>query len=125
MQVRILLNVFPSIDTNVCFDSVKKLDDFAKQHNDVVILCVSMNLPFALCRVAKHESIEKVTLLSDFRNRDFGSSYGLTIEDSKLAGLLARAVIIIDETGHIIHADLVDDISQPADIDKAISIMEQ
>lgn len=115
----ILLNVYPSIDTSVCFDSVKKFNEVAG--DNWVTACISMDLPFALSRVLKGESLGNIHFLSDFRNRDFGDRYGLTIADGPVAGLLARAVILLDENHKIIYHQLVDDVSKPVDYAAVIS----
>ena len=116
----ILINVYPSIDTQVCFESVKKFQDAALTHQSIEILCLSMDLPFALQRVAKGEKLTSITFLSDFRNREFGDLYGLTIADGPLAGLLARAILVLDTHHHIVYHELVTDISKPPNYSLAL-----
>jgi thiol peroxidase len=99
----ILLNVYPSIDTNVCFKSVQKFNEEAKHHNEIIIICISMDLPFALKRIATGESLDHVVFLSDYRNREFGELYGLTIADGPLAGMLARAIIVLDSNHRVVY----------------------
>ena len=117
---RVLLNVYPSIDTSVCLGSVKRFNKEAKTGEALIILCISMDLPFALKRIATGEELTDILLLSDFRNREFGELYGLTITDGPLAGLLARAVIALDETHTVTYVELVSDISNPPDYLKAL-----
>ena len=107
---KILLNVFPSVDTPVCAMSVRTFNAEAAKVKGAVILCVSRDLPFALGRFCGAEGIDKVFTLSDLRDRSFGRNYGLEIVDGPMAGLLARAVVIIDSDGKIAYRELVDDI---------------
>lgn len=119
----ILLNVYPSIDTNVCFESVRKFNDFVKEQKDVVIICVSMDLPFALQRIAEGEHLDDIILASDFRNREFGELYGLTIADGPIAGLLARAIIVLDPQHKVSYQELVDDITTPPNYNAAMEVI--
>jgi thiol peroxidase len=119
----VLINVYPSIDTQVCFKSVQKFNETAQQQKEIVILCISMDLPFALKRIAEGESFHNIILLSDYRNREFGELYGLTIADGPLAGLLARAVIVLDEKHHILYHELVKDISNPPNYERALAAL--
>ncbi|GAB1366189.1 thiol peroxidase [Candidatus Cloacimonadaceae bacterium] len=121
---RILLNIFPSIDTGVCAMSVRKFNAEAAKLKNTVVLGVSRDLPFALGRFCGAEGIDKVYTLSELRNRDFGKAYGLEIIDGPMAGLLARAVIIIDENGKIIYRELVDDIVHEPDYKAAIKALK-
>lgn len=116
----VLFNVYPSIDTVVCFESVKRFNAIQSRDENSVIVCVSMDLPFALKRIGDAEQYNNVDLLSDFRNREFGEQYGLTILDGPLAGLLARAVIIVDANQRVTYTELVDDITNSPDYDRAI-----
>ena len=116
----VLINVYPSIDTQVCFESVKKFQQAALNRHNIEILCISMDLPFALKRVISGEHLEGITFLSDFRNREFGELYGLTIADGPLAGLLARAVIVLDATHRVIYHELVYDVSNPPNYQAAL-----
>lgn len=118
-----LLNIYPSIDTNVCFLSVKKFNQTATEIPNVVIACISMDLPFALKRMSDAEHFSKVLLLSDFRNRAFGEAYGLRIVDGPLAGLLARAVVILNHDHKVVYHQLVKEISQQPDYDAALNVL--
>ena len=116
----VLLNVYPSIDTAVCFQSVKRFNEEFVHDKNAVIVCVSMDLPFALKRIGEGEQYQHVELLSDFRNREFGDQYGLTIMDGPLAGLLARAVIVIDPNQTLTYTELVSDITNAPDYEAAM-----
>ncbi len=115
----IIINVYPSIDTTVCFQSVRTFQKRMAPNNPLAILCISMDLPFALKRIAEGEQLKDIILLSDFRNRAFGDLYGLTVIDGPLAGLLARAVIVLNKKHEIIYHELISDISLPPNYDAA------
>ena len=117
----IFLNVYPSIDTKVCFSSAQHFNRIAAGHPEVVVTCISMDLPFALQRVCTGEALDQILLLSDFRNREFGDHYGLTIADGPLAGLLARAVIVLDSRHHVVYCELVTEITNAPDYDAAVA----
>ena len=116
-----LINVYPSIDTSVCFESVKTFSDAAAKKKDMVVVCVSMDLPFALQRVATGESFDNILFLSDYRNRDFGDRYGLTMADGPIAGMLARAVIVLNKDHKVVYRELVEDVTSPPDYNKGLS----
>ena len=119
----VLINVYPSIDTQVCFKSVQTFNKEAQHKKDVVILCISMDLPFALKRISEGESFRDIILLSDFRNREFGERYGLTIADGPLAGLLARAVIVLNAKHQVVYHELVKEISNPPNYQLALEAL--
>lgn len=121
---RILLNIFPSIDTGVCAASVRKFNIEAAALDNTVVLGVSRDLPFALARFCAAEGIDKVFTMSEMRDRDFGHAYGLEIVDGPMAGLLARAVVIINEAGKVIYSQLVDDIVHEPDYAAAINALK-
>jgi thiol peroxidase len=110
---RIVLNIFPSLDTPVC----------AANFINTAVLCISRDLPFAQARFCGAEGIKNVVTLSEFRDTDFGKDYGLEIVDSPMAGLLARAVIILDEKGRIIYTELVPEIAQEPNYDAALKVL--
>ncbi len=120
---RIVLNVFPSLDTAVCAASVRRFNQEAAKFKNTVVLCVSMDLPFAMSRFCTAEGIDGVTVASAFRSPEFGKDYGLTMVDGPLAGLLARAVIIIDENRNVIYYDLVSEITDEPNYDGAIYVL--
>ncbi|MDE6082996.1 MAG: thiol peroxidase [Muribaculaceae bacterium] len=111
---RIVLNVFPSIDTEVCATSVRKFNMEASKYDNTVVLCVSMDLPFAAARFCAANDIENVIAASAFRS-DFGRNYGLEILDGPMRGLLARAVVVIDENGKIAGTSLCEQITEEPD----------
>ena len=104
---RIVLNVFPSVDTGVCAMSVRRFNELAAEVSDAAVVCVSHDLPFALGRFCGAEGIERVIAASAFRS-DFGVDYGVTMVDGPLRGLLARTVIVTDADHVVRHVELVD-----------------
>jgi thiol peroxidase len=119
---RLVLNIFPSIDTGVCALSVKAFNAKAAGLENTVVLCASVDLPFAQARFCGAEGIENVEPASAFRS-NFGEHYGVTLADGPLAGLLARAVIVIDETGRVIYTELVPEIAQEPDYAGALAAL--
>lgn len=115
----VLINVYPSLDTTVCFASIEKFQAELLE-KDVALLGVSMDTPFALKRISKKLDAANIMLLSDIKNRYFGSNYGVTIADGPLGGFLARAVFVLDRTHKLIHRELVSDISNPPNYTKAL-----
>ncbi len=116
---RVVLNIFPSIDTATCATSVRKFNELASSLENTVVLCVSADLPFAQGRFCGAEGLSNVVTASTFRS-DFGTAYGVTLADGKLAGLLARSVVVLDEHGTVVHSQLVPEIAQEPDYDAAI-----
>ena len=121
---RVILNIFPSLDTSVCATSVRKFNVKAAHLENVQVLAVSMDLPFAQGRFCTTEGIENVKPVSLFRSKDFAGTYGLMMVDGPLAGLTARAVIIVDENGKVIYAQLVPEITEEPDYDAALSALK-
>jgi len=117
---RVILNIFPSIDTPTCATSVRKFNEYASGLDNTVVLCVSADLPFAQGRFCGAEGLDNVVSASSFRS-DFGTAYGVSLADSKLAGLLARAVVVLDENGTVVHSQLVPEIAQEPDYDAALA----
>lgn len=120
---KVLLNIFPSIDTRVCSASVREFNKRAASIDNTVVVCVSKDLPFALKRFCAAEGIDKVSVLSDFRSDDFGKQYGTLLVDGPFYGLHARAVVAIDESGNVIYNELVPAIGQEPDYEKAIAAL--
>jgi thiol peroxidase len=118
---RLVLNVFPSIDTSVCAASVRAFNQQAAQLDNTKVLCISADLPFAQARFCGAEGIKYVMMLSTFRHDVFGSAFGLTIKTGPLAGLLSRAIIVIDETGQIIYTEQVPEIAQEPNYSAALA----
>jgi thiol peroxidase len=119
----IVLNIFPSIDTAVCAASVRRFNAEAILQKDTVVLCISADLPFAHKRLCEADGLENVIPLSVFRSPNFGTDYGVTITTGPLAGLLARAVVIIDAAGTVAYTELVPEIGQEPDYHKAIAVL--
>jgi thiol peroxidase len=117
----VVLNIFPSIDTGVCATSVRKFNEQAAALPNTVVLCVSKDLPFAMKRFCGAEGIEKVTTASWFRGPDFGKDYGVLMTDGPLAGLFARAIVVLDGSGKVVHTELVPEIAQEPNYDRAIA----
>jgi len=120
----VVLNIFPSLDTSVCATSVRKFNKLAAGLPDTVVLAVSKDLPFAHARFCSTEGIENVIPVSDFRVSDFDVKYGVLMEDGPLAGLLARAVVVVDKEGKVAYTELVPEITQEPDYDKAIASLK-
>ena len=117
----VVLNIFPSIDTGVCATSVRKFNQQAATLPNTVVVCVSKDLPFAQKRFCGAEGIDKVVPASWFRGRDFGADYGVTMASGPLAGLFARAVVVLDKAGKVEHTELVPEIAQEPNYDQAIA----
>ena len=122
---RVVLNIFPSLDTEVCAMSVRRFNQEAAGMDDTVVLCVSMDLPFAQSRFCVAEGITDVIPVSVFRSKDFNAGYGLRMEDGPLAGLLARAVVVIDREGYIVYRELVKEITHEPDYDAAMRVLKE
>ncbi|MCP9200984.1 thiol peroxidase [Gramella sp. GC03-9] len=112
---RVIMNIFPSIDTNVCATSVRNFNEKATELKNVIVLCISRDLPFAQKRFLKDNKLENVTNLSDFRERNFGKDYGVEMIDGPMEGLLSRAVLVLNENGHVIHSQQVPRIDEEPD----------
>lgn len=118
---RVIMNIFPSIDTGVCATSVRKFNQFAASLPDTIVLCISRDLPFAQGRFCAAEGIENVVVLSDFRRTStFGTDYGLQMADGPLAGLLARAVVVVAPDGKVSHVEVVPEITTEPDYEGAL-----
>jgi len=120
---RVVLNIFPSIDTDVCAASVRRFNAEASGLADTTVLCVSMDLPFALKRFCGAEGLTDVVPASDFRDGNFGRAYGVRIADGPLAGLLARSVVVVDAGGKVIHSQLVPETIEEPDYDAALAVL--
>ena len=120
---RLVLNIFPSIDTGVCAQSVREFNKLSEKFDDVVVLCVSKDLPFASARFCAAEGLDRVDTGSAFRS-SFGEDYGVTMVDGGLAGLLARAVVIVDADGKVIYTEQVPEIKQEPNYDAALAALQ-
>ncbi|WP_037587113.1 thiol peroxidase [Stenoxybacter acetivorans] len=120
---RKVLNIFPSVDTGVCATSVRRFNAEAAALVNTVVLCVSADLPFAQARFCGAEGLENVVMLSVFRSPNFKDAYGVAIQDSPLAGLCARAVVVLDENNVVLHSELVSEIKNEPDYAKALAVL--
>lgn len=123
---RVVLNIFPSIDTDVCAMSVRRFNQEASALGNTVVLAVSMDLPFAAGRFCTANNIENVTPASAFRYKnEFDKNYGFGMVDGPLAGLLARGVVVIDENGKVIYSALVDEITDEPPYQEVIDVLKK
>ncbi|NDW11375.1 thiol peroxidase [Bacteroides sp. 214] len=120
----IVLNIFPSLDTAVCATSVRKFNVKAANLKDTKVLAISKDLPFAQGRFCTTEGIDRVIPLSAFRSDAFDKAYGLLMTNGPLQGLLARAVVVIDKTGKIVYTELVSEVTNEPDYDKALATIK-
>ena len=118
---KLILNIFPSLDTTVCAISVRKFNQMAAGRKNAVVLAISKDLPFAHKRFCTTEGITNVETLSGFRDSSFGKLYGVDIIDGPMTGLYARSVVVIDENGKVVYTQLVPEITQDPDYDSALA----
>ncbi|MEW1720999.1 thiol peroxidase [Streptomyces sp. NPDC093109] len=121
---RKVLNIFPSVDTGTCAASVRKFNEVAAGLENTAVLCVSADLPFAQGRFCGAEGLENVKTLSTFRSRAFVESYGVDLAEGPLAGLAARAVIVLDENDKVIYTELVEEISEEPNYEAALAALK-
>ena len=121
---RVVINIFPSLDTPVCAASVRRFNAEASSLENTVVLCLSKDLPFAQSRFCVAEGLDKVIPLSGFRCKCFPEKYGLVMTEGPLKGLFARAVIVVDETGKIIYEQLVPEVTDEPDYDAALKVLK-
>ena len=120
---KVILNIFPSLDTGICATSVRKFNQLAAGRDNTVVLAVSKDLPFAHGRFCSTEGINNVVTLSGFRDSEFGKAYGVDIVDGPMAGLYARSVVVVDEKGNVVYTELVPEIAQEPDYDSALAAL--
>ena len=120
---RVVVNIFPSIDTGICAASARKFNEEASTLDNTVVINVSRDLPFALSRFCAAEGLKNVETLSDFRG-NFGEDYGVTLTDSPLKGLLSRAVVVLDEKTNVIYTEQVPEIGQEPNYEAAIAVLK-
>ncbi|HWU34469.1 MAG TPA: thiol peroxidase [Methylovorus sp.] len=121
---RKVLNIFPSVDTPTCATSVRTFNKRAAEVPNTAVLCISADLPFAQSRFCGAEGLENVVTLSTFRDTaKFSKDYGVQIADSSLAGLTARAVVVLDENNKVLHSELVSEIANEPDYDAALAVL--
>ena len=116
-----VLNIVPSLDTPVCATSTKKFNESLGTRKDVVVLIIAADLPFAMSRFCVAENTDKVTVLSMMRSKNFAKDYGVLIQDGPLAGITARAIVVIDENDKVVYTEMVPEIAQEPNYDKAIA----
>lgn len=121
---KVLLNIFPSVDTGVCAASVRKFNQEAASLENTVVLAISADLPFAGGRFCAAEGIENVATASVFRNPEFAQNYGVLLADGPLKGLLARAVVVIDQDGKVAYTELVPEITNEPNYEKALAALK-
>lgn len=119
---KVVLNIFPSVDTPTCATSVRTFNERVSGRDDAVVVCVSEDLPFAQARFCGAEGLSSVVTASAFRS-SFGDDYGVSLADGKLAGLLARAVVVLDESGNVTHTELVGEIANEPDYAAALAAL--
>lgn len=122
---KIILNIFPSLDTSTCASVMLRFNEIANDFKDVLILCISEDLPFAQKRFCAAEHVNNIQPVSVFRHPTFGKDYGVLITDGPLAGLLSRAVIILDEHGQVIYTQHVKELTDEPDYQSIISLLKK
>ena len=120
---KVVLNIFPSIDTGTCAQSVRTFNEKASKLENTTVLCISKDLPFAQKRFCGAEGLENVVNLSDFKTGEFGKNYGLDIMDGPLAGLHSRVVIVLDEKGTVVYSEQVSEIAAEPDYEAALAAL--
>ncbi len=121
---RVVLNIFPSIDTDVCAASVRRFNDEAGKLDNTAVVCVSMDLPFAHGRFCGAEGLENVVSCSDFRDGAFGRAYGVRIVDGPLQGLCARSIVVVNEEGNVIYTELCPETVEEPNYDAALASLK-
>ena len=121
---KVVLNIFVSMDTPVCANSVRRFNVEASKLANTVILCISKDLPFAQKRFCGAEGLDSVIPASEYRDTSFSSAYGVLIVDGPLQGLLSRAVVVVDEKGTVVFTEQVPEIAQEPDYEKALAALK-
>lgn len=121
----VVLNIFPSVDTGVCAQSVRTFNKEVSAVDNTVVLCISKDLPFALNRFCAAEGLQNVETLSDFKTNDFTNAYGVQMTDGPLNGLLSRAVVVINPEGKVVYNEQVPEITQEPDYNNAINALKK
>jgi len=120
---KVVLNIFPSVDTGVCAASVRRFNKEAGNLKNTVVVCISRDLPFALSRFCGAEGLANVVTASEFRNSDFSKAYGVLQIDGPLEGLLARSVVVLDENGVVKYTELVNEITEEPNYASALAAL--
>ncbi len=121
---KVILNIFLGVDTSVCSISLARFNEEIKKFNNALVIGVSMDLPFSHGRFCESNGVENVITVSELRNREFGSNYGVRMIDGPLAGLFARAIVVIDESSKVIYTQLVSEITEEPDYEKALNMLK-
>ncbi len=119
----LVLNIFPSVDTGVCAQSIREFNKAASNLDNTTVLCISRDLPFAMARFCGAEGLDDVVSLSDFKDGNFGETYGVEMIDTAFAGLLSRCVIVADQSGKILYTEQVPEIGQEPNYKAALSAL--
>lgn len=117
---KVVISVVPSIDTSVCAAQTRRFNEAADKLDNVVIYTISLDLPFALKRFCSAEGIESIQVLSDHKDLDFGEKYGFVIDELRL---LARGIVVVDESGRVVHVEYVSEVSNHPDYDQALEVL--
>lgn len=118
---RLVLNIFPSIDTGICAISTRRFNEEAQALDNTVVVCVSKDLPFAYTRFCGAEGLENVISGSEFKDTSFSDAYGVCMQEGPLAGLMSRAVVVVDTDGKVIYTEQVPEIAQEPDYAAALA----
>ncbi|MGY0392626.1 thiol peroxidase [Bizionia sp. KMM 8389] len=121
---KLVLNIFPSVDTGTCAASVRQFNQEASELENTNVLCISRDLPFALGRFCAAEGLENVVSLSDFKDHSFGKNYGVTFTSGSLEGLLSRSVVVVNESGQVIHAEQVQETADEPNYKAALEALQ-
>lgn len=121
---KVILNIFPSIDTSVCATATRKFNEAASNLNDTVVVCISADLPFAQNRFCGAEGLKNVIMASTFRHPEFGKQYGVMIVDGPLRGFMSRAVLVLDKKGQVIYTQQVPEIAEEPNYDAALAAVK-
>jgi thiol peroxidase len=120
---KLVLNIFPSVNTGICAASVRKFNEEAAKMDNTKVLCISRDLPFAQQQFCAAEGLENVVMLSDFKTGAFGNDYNLTIQGSAFDGLLSRAVVVADQNGQVLYTEQVPEIGQEPNYEAALGAL--
>jgi len=121
---KVILNIFPSVDTGICALSVKKFNEEVSSLENTVVLCISKDLPFAQGRFCGAEGLENVIMLSEFKDSNFSEAYQLTIANGPLAGLMSRAIVVVNEEGNVVYTEQVPEIAQEPNYEAALASLK-
>jgi thiol peroxidase len=121
---KVVLNIFPSLDTEVCAASVRRFNSEAQSRENTAVVCASLDLPFAHGRFCTTEGLENVVPASELRDRSFGDAYGVRIADGPLAGLLSRAIVVVDEAGKVVYTEQVPEIVEEPNYEAALNALD-